>query len=78
MLLYPVLSDKQGTKLGGSEALYAALWVLPAALVLITRDYKPIHGRVSTLLSQDPVEQGVRVLVMLLLRGSLGLLLAEI
>ena len=35
MLLCPLLSDKQGTKLEGSEALYAALCVLPAALVLL-------------------------------------------
>lgn len=44
----------------------------------ITQDYKLIHEWVSTLLPQDPVEQGIRLLVMLLLRGSLGLFLAEI
>lgn len=32
VLLCPLLSDKQRTKLEGSEALYASLYVLPAAL----------------------------------------------
>lgn len=59
---------------GARNSLCAVCCQLPQSF-FIPQDCKPIHGWVSILLSQDPVWS--RLLVMLLLRGSLGLFLAE-
>lgn len=52
-MLCPLLSDKHGTKLEGSKALYAAVCVLPAALALLyhtglqTHPWVDVHPSVT-------------------------------
>lgn len=74
----PIHSDCPARYTAGGEwgALYAVCCQLPQSF-FIPQDCKPIRGWVSILLSEDPVGQGIRLLAMLLWRGSLGLFLAE-